>query len=208
MSTRSTTVGTSPEIRLDSNHHLYLHPLLCGMPTSPSQSKLLAAAVAVRSLSLLSQTFFQPDEFYQALEPAHRLVFGYGVLTWEWRDLPDVGNDVKVGVLTRLALQYGAGRLRSWLWPSCFAGIYWLLQVVGSDGTFWIVSTGAVDLCLLQERHPTVGTQTLAPRIPLVLMAALTDYYTSLLAARLMGSAAQTTAVRIVRSNNRHRLSV
>lgn len=31
------------------------------------------------------KTFFQPDEFYQALEPAHKLVFGYGYITWEWQ---------------------------------------------------------------------------------------------------------------------------
>lgn len=29
-------------------------------------------------------TFFNPDEYWQSLEPAHRLVFGYGHLTWEW----------------------------------------------------------------------------------------------------------------------------
>ncbi|ODQ80606.1 glycosyltransferase family 22 protein [Babjeviella inositovora NRRL Y-12698] len=29
-------------------------------------------------------TFFQPDEYLQALEPAHWAVFGYGNLTWEW----------------------------------------------------------------------------------------------------------------------------
>lgn len=32
------------------------------------------------------RTFFQPDEFFQSLEPAHRFVFGYGYLTWEWRE--------------------------------------------------------------------------------------------------------------------------
>lgn len=31
-------------------------------------------------------TFFQPDEFYQALEPAHKLVYGYGYITWEWHE--------------------------------------------------------------------------------------------------------------------------
>lgn len=36
------------------------------------------------ALALLTQTTFQPDEFYQSLEPAHHLVFGYGHLTWEW----------------------------------------------------------------------------------------------------------------------------
>ena len=30
-------------------------------------------------------TFFQADEYWQALEPAHAMVFGYGYLTWEWK---------------------------------------------------------------------------------------------------------------------------
>jgi len=29
-------------------------------------------------------TQFDPDEFWQAHEVAHRLVYGYGHLTWEW----------------------------------------------------------------------------------------------------------------------------
>ncbi|CUS22079.1 LAQU0S04e07734g1_1 [Lachancea quebecensis] len=31
------------------------------------------------------QSFFQPDEFWQCLEPAHYMAFGYGNLTWEWK---------------------------------------------------------------------------------------------------------------------------
>ena len=36
------------------------------------------------AVALLTRTFFQPDEYYQSLEPAHHIVFGYGALTWEW----------------------------------------------------------------------------------------------------------------------------
>ena len=40
--------------------------------------RIMAALVALRALSaLLSQTAFAPDEYYQALEPAHHVVFGY-----------------------------------------------------------------------------------------------------------------------------------
>lgn len=35
--------------------------------------------------SLLLQTYFDPDEYWQALEVAHHGAFGYGYLTWEWR---------------------------------------------------------------------------------------------------------------------------
>lgn len=32
-------------------------------------------------------TFFQADEFYQSLEPAHNLVFGYGFVPWEYKNV-------------------------------------------------------------------------------------------------------------------------
>ncbi len=83
-----------------------------------------------RSLTLLlPQTYFQPDEFYQSLEPAHRLIYGYGYLTWEWRDLPRPGLFGEQG-----------GRMRGWLWPLVFAGVYKLLQMTGMDQTFLFVS--------------------------------------------------------------------
>ena len=31
-------------------------------------------------------SFIDPDEYWQSLEPAHALAFGYGELTWEWRE--------------------------------------------------------------------------------------------------------------------------
>ncbi|CUM62805.1 uncharacterized protein PRCAT00000363001 [Priceomyces carsonii] len=36
--------------------------------------------------SLTIKTFFQADEYYQSLEPAHKNCYGYGYLTWEWRE--------------------------------------------------------------------------------------------------------------------------
>lgn len=33
-----------------------------------------------------TKTFFQPDEFFQALEPAHKMVYGFGYTTWEWKE--------------------------------------------------------------------------------------------------------------------------
>jgi hypothetical protein len=49
-----------------------------------------------------------PDEIYQSVEPAHRIVFGYGFLSWEYQD-----------------------GLRSWIWPGILSGILWLGQAVG-----------------------------------------------------------------------------
>lgn len=113
-------------------------------------------ALAFRSTSLLSQTFFQPDEFYQAYEPAHRLVFGTGYLTWEWRDLPPVpratleailergGWKAKVVGLLGEKVAAGGGHLRSWLWPGMFAAVYKALELAGLDETGLIVRARAV----------------------------------------------------------------
>ncbi|KZP21235.1 glycosyltransferase family 22 protein [Athelia psychrophila] len=66
-------------------------------------------------IALSTRTFFQPDEYYQALEPAHALVFGYGHLTWEW--------------LTPQPI-------RSVIYPALNLPIYWLLKVTGLH-TVW-----------------------------------------------------------------------
>lgn len=39
--------------------------------------------LSIRVINAVSvRTFFQPDEYFQALEPAWRMVFGEGWLTW------------------------------------------------------------------------------------------------------------------------------
>lgn len=57
--------------------------------------------------SSITQTFFQPDEYWQSLEPAHETAFGYGYLTWEWRE-----------------------HLRSAAHPIFFAFFYWIANTV------------------------------------------------------------------------------
>ncbi|CAN1841556.1 Mannosyltransferase APTG1 [Linum perenne] len=84
--------------------------------TSLSDSRIFASCLAFRIVnSLLIQTYFNPDEHWQSLEVAHRLVFGYGHLTWEW----------KKGI-------------RSYLHPLLFAAFYKVLAVLGLD-TPWIM---------------------------------------------------------------------
>ncbi|KAM9181588.1 LOW QUALITY PROTEIN: GPI mannosyltransferase 3 [Mergus octosetaceus] len=74
-------------------------------------SALTALAVAARVLNCaLVRSSFVPDEYWQALEVAHRLAFGYGHLTWEW-----------------------AQRLRGSAYPLLLAGIYKALQLLGKD---------------------------------------------------------------------------
>ncbi|MCO5564107.1 hypothetical protein L7F22_017763 [Adiantum nelumboides] len=81
-----------------------------------SESKLLLSCIAFRLLNaIVLQTFFNPDEYWQSVEVAHRIVFGYGHLTWEWSE-----------------------GLRSYIHPLIFAGLYKVLKCTKMD-TRWLV---------------------------------------------------------------------
>lgn len=103
----------------------------------------LCVALILRSLSLLlPHTFFQPDEFYQALEPAYNSVLGRGFLTWEWRDLPNAVVGVESsGLIQIIQHAVGEGRLRSWVWPGIFILVYRLTEICGLNDTEWVVGT-------------------------------------------------------------------
>lgn len=45
----------------------------------------LVAACALRAAAALVPSMAHPDEVFQYLEQAHRLVFGYGIVPWEYR---------------------------------------------------------------------------------------------------------------------------
>lgn len=67
--------------------------------------------LSIRLLSvLLVQTFYVPDEYWQSLEVAHRLTFGYGYLTWEWSQ-----------------------GIRSYLYPLIISVFYKIAQLLGID---------------------------------------------------------------------------
>jgi phosphatidylinositol glycan class B len=48
--------------------------------------QLLLLAVLLRLAMTMGATPVHPDEVFQYLETAHRVLFGQGVVTWEWRD--------------------------------------------------------------------------------------------------------------------------
>ncbi|KAM0786678.1 hypothetical protein ACM66B_002125 [Microbotryomycetes sp. NB124-2] len=108
--------------------------------------------------ALVSRSFFQPDEYWQSLEVAHRIVFGYGFETWEWRTTGDHG----VGGL----LQGGRGGIRSAVHPMMFVPILWTLELLRLD-----------DTALL----------TVAPRLLQAIFAVGTDWATYKAADRLLG---------------------
>lgn len=85
-----------------------------------SRLRVVAGLIVYRCVcALLQQTAFAPDEYWQGPEVAHRLVFGYGHLTWEWT----------------------AG-IRSYLHPLLYAVVYQGLAWSGLDGWRWLMVRG------------------------------------------------------------------
>jgi phosphatidylinositol glycan class B len=84
--------------------------------------RLLLLLIGLRIFNALTiSTFFQPDEYYQSLEPAWRAVFGYGELTWEWRE-----------------------GIRGFLYPSIFASLWWILKILGVQNPYILVRENAM----------------------------------------------------------------
>ena len=72
---------------------------------------LCLGALALRlGLYAAAPSIAHPDEVFQYLEPAHRLVHGTGLIAWE----------------------YAAG-LRSWLLTGMLAGVLWLASLIGDS---------------------------------------------------------------------------
>jgi hypothetical protein len=90
-------------------------------------ARLLAAlSLALALLLRLVPTVIQPsldwgDEIYQATEPAHRLVFGTGLVTWEF----------VVGI-------------RSWLLPGAIAAVMWPAKLLGGGPAIYMPSIAIV----------------------------------------------------------------
>ncbi|KAJ1972270.1 hypothetical protein H4R35_004774, partial [Dimargaris xerosporica] len=77
---------------------------------SSNERAVWALVLFVRLINALTvQTYLVPDETWQSLEVAHRLVFGTGYLTWEWRH-----------------------ELRSYAHPWLFAQVYRALQALAT----------------------------------------------------------------------------
>ncbi len=97
---------------------------------------LLAAAARVWS-AWSDQSIYWPDEIYQSIEQAHRLVYGYGLVPWEF--------------------QQGA---RSWLFPGALAALLELGRALGVQ-----TATGIVHLCRVTMALAAVGALALSMRL-------------------------------------------
>jgi hypothetical protein len=87
---------------------------------------LVAGTILRVWLALTDDGLYWPDEIYQSLEPAHRLVFGYGMLPWEFIE--------------------GA---RTWALPGLVAGLMGLARGLGLDSPAGYLGVVKVTFALL-----------------------------------------------------------
>lgn len=148
-------------------------------PPPPSPPPLLLSLVAL-SFRLLnagcSRAFFQPDEYWQNLEVAHRWVYGYGYQTWEWRSTTTasaatapVGTDVGVKWGTALATwgdvvhTGGQGGIRSPLSVVGTAAVYAALRTLGWDEGTLLASRFGVTFLARGCLHAPPGPALIRP---------------------------------------------
>lgn len=120
-------VSGAAKIRQNQRHVMTRTPAL-GIP----HSWILIAFSVRLSTALLLETFFQPDEYYQALEPALYLASGgkLGWLTWEW------SKD---------------NAIRSWIFPGFIAFLYRIGNAICSPELLrqWYIHSPKVAVALL-----------------------------------------------------------
>jgi phosphatidylinositol glycan class B len=138
------------------------------------QYSIVLALVIRVTIALATRTFFQPDEYFQALEPAHYLVFGYGDLTWEWTSKPPI---------------------RTILYPALNIPIYWLLKVFYLDGTSLLVRRSQTFLFSDYHNLFAHGTKIAAPKVLHGLMAAGTDIWVRELSRKTLGQSYEPATV-------------
>nr|XP_054754334.1 GPI mannosyltransferase 3-like [Lytechinus pictus] len=96
-----------------------------------SDPSLLILLVLFRWLNAgLVQTSFVPDEYWQSLEVAHKVVFGNGYLTWEWRT-----------------------GLRGYAYPTIFVILYKILAILKLDYPVVLILAP----CVLQATLSAIG---------------------------------------------------
>ena len=82
---------------------------------------ILLVALVLRVAAAQSPNLAHPDEIFQTLEPAHRLAFGYGVVTWEWRE-----------------------GIRSWVFPAFLAAIMRATAWMGAGSSGYLLGVTLV----------------------------------------------------------------
>ncbi|OCH87404.1 glycosyltransferase family 22 protein [Obba rivulosa] len=144
-----------------------------------------AVALTVRvMLALATWTFFQPDEYFQSLEVAHQLVYGYGKLTWEW---------------------VSPKPIRSIFYPALNVPVYWLLRVLRLDHTellIWgpkllhgILAAGT-DIWVCELARRIFGERYVST----TMLISLTSFFHGLCLSRSISNSLETTLTTIALS--------
>ena len=141
---------------------------------------ILLCLLAFRVLNALTiKTFFQPDEYFQSLEPAWAMVFGDASGAWiTW-----VNNPPNPQNTACLRFQEWRHRLRSAIHPALFAGVYQITSVLA---------------------HPSLLSPSFraelfvaVPKIMQAVFAAVGDYFTWRLAERIYGRQSQVASAAV-----------
>ncbi|KAI0647344.1 glycosyltransferase family 22 protein [Trametes meyenii] len=141
------------------------------------QQLVLTALVLRIGIALSTCTFFQPDEYYQSLEVAHYLVFGYGQLTWEW---------------------LASKPIRSIVYPALNVPIYWALKVLHLDHTSALIwgpkfmhgtIAACTDIWLAHLTREVVGERY----VNAALFFSFTSFFHGLSLSRSISNSAETS---------------
>ncbi len=138
---------------------------------SATSRDILLFLIAFRVLNALSiRTFFQPDEYFQSLEPAWHMVFGKDSGAWITWVLQIHSSNLSRLLIREKEWEH---RLRSAIHPLIFAGVY------------YIAST----LSQILQLSPAYRADLLiaAPKVLQAVFAAFGDHYTWKLAEKVYG---------------------
>ena len=104
-------------------------------------TSILACCLVFRAVNaVVVRTFFNADEFWQGPEIAHKIVYGYGHATWEWR-----------------------AKLRGYAHPLIYALVYKLGDAVGARSDWFVRHAPRATHAALSGTHD-VGCYRLALR--------------------------------------------
>lgn len=141
---------------------------------------MASLALVVRVVIALStQGFFQPDEYFQALEPAHHYIFGYGHLTWEW---------------------VSPAPLRSIIYPALNIPPFWLIKTLGLDARYpELLTAGPRIVHGLLAAITDIGIREITRQVlndsyvPVAYFVSLTSLFHALSLSRSMSNSLETS---------------
>lgn len=141
------------------------------LDSAVSQNVLLSL-IAFRILNAVCvRTFFQPDEFFQSLEPAWQIAFGKDSGAWiTWVRSWISGRQ---SIANKKLLKEWTHHLRSSIHPIIFAAVYYVANAIS-----W-----GLRLSPLTRADVLIA----APKVAQAVIAALGDYYTWKLAGKVYG---------------------